>query len=111
MPALVEGADFLFIVGKQRAAFDHGFGKRLAAIELEDPVPRADVAQERLHLRFIREHRAVEMTRVPVDQDLADIEHDDGGVLRWHGSSRKASGGRALAAFPPETPITLCSQA
>jgi hypothetical protein len=40
------------------------------------PFHRADLAEKRLHLGLRSENLAVKVTRVPLDQDIADIEDD-----------------------------------
>ena len=49
-----------------------------APVLLQIPVRRADIAEEPLHLLLVVEDAAVEMARVPAQQDIADIEHDGG---------------------------------
>ena len=39
------------------------------------PCRRTDLGEEPFHLRLVREQLAVEVPRVPIEQDAADVEH------------------------------------
>lgn len=51
-------------------------------IVLEVPLRADDVADEALHLGLVGNQPAVQMTRIPVDQDPAQVEHGRGGAVR-----------------------------
>jgi hypothetical protein len=40
------------------------------------PRRRTDLGEEPLHLRLVREQLAVEVPRIPIEQDAAHVEHD-----------------------------------
>ena len=61
----------------------HGLVPVPAPVLLHVPVMGADMGEKPLHLRLVLEEAAVEIARVPAQQNVADIEHDRG--RRTHG--------------------------
>lgn len=82
----------------ERALEGHGLRERPAFVLFEVPRRRADVGKESLDRRVVRQELPVEVPRVPLQQDVADVE-DDGvgsGVVHVALVSRCGiAGGRA----------------
>ena len=76
VPALVKGPDRRGVIGMAL----HQEGDRLvpiaAPVLLDVPFAGTDGGQEPLHPGFVVEELAIEMARVPPEQDIADVEHD-----------------------------------
>ena len=73
------------------------------------PLDRAHVGQEALHLRLVVEQLAVQVARVPVEQDAAEVEHDRTGSSVGLGCRHPASEapvrvGTGMPGAPPRTP-------
>jgi hypothetical protein len=61
------------------------FSKAAARVVMTVPFMRADSRQEMLHRRLVAgEELAVEMPRILVDQNTAEVEHDDAAARLCH---------------------------
>src|SRR3954469_3964867 len=96
----------------QRYQSCFSLSKRSAAILLPVPVRRANMRQEVLHRREIAvEQAAVEIARIPVNQDAAQIKDDDGAawLLHRHSLSRQRTYYEALEKARRQSRETQCS--
>jgi len=75
-PARAICLDQRALVGEARGQHLDGFGPRPAGILGRVPVLRRDLGKEALHGCRILEQRAVQVARIPVDEDTAEIEDD-----------------------------------
>ena len=89
------------MLGMARDKLRHALGEGPAAVHLQVPGRRADAGEEILPRRLLGDELAVEMARVPADQDIADVEDGDG---CGHGDLRRLIGGRRLYSFHPLAP-------
>ena len=95
------------LVGMRGKKLGRRVGERAARVLPLVPFLGADVAEEMLHRCVVAgEELAIEMPRIPLQQDATNIEHDDAaparrGVRRLH--ARGAAGRRSLAAATPPT--------
>jgi len=65
-----------------------GLRKGHTAVVSGMPLRRADLGQEALHLGFVSEQLAVEVTGVPVEQHAADVKDDGVRFLVLNGPDR-----------------------
>src|SRR3546814_1666667 len=62
--------------GEQGGQLFGAFGEAASRVELEMPVERHDIGQEPVEPVPVLYQTLIEMTRVPVEQDVADVEDD-----------------------------------
>ncbi len=81
--AMRERVDQRIVAGMLALQFRAGLGERAAGIVLQMPRHGADLGEEALHRGIVTvEQLAIEMARVPVEQDSAEIE--DHGFRHGH---------------------------
>ena len=64
------------MIGETRDQLRRGIGEGAARIVLEMPFARANVAQEHVKRLIIGDEAPIQDTRVPIVQDVADVEDD-----------------------------------
>ena len=87
---VVPEADRRVVLGVQGDQLRDRLGHRAAAVVLGVPRPRAHLGEEPLHLVLVGQHLPVQVARVPVDQDAAEVE-DDGLQAAIHSSTTRSS--------------------
>lgn len=74
--AAVPQRDRIGVLGVQRRQLGDGLGHGAAEVVLGVPRPRAHLGEEPLDLVVGRQHLAVEVARVPVEEHPAEVEDD-----------------------------------
>src|SRR5690606_38509283 len=75
-PARVPRGDGLVMVGKFFDALAYGLLERTSCILQVIPLGSADIAEEPLNLFLGPENFSIKVTRVPVDENPAEVEDD-----------------------------------
>jgi hypothetical protein len=76
LPPRVECLDEFALTRMLRGQFADRIPERSPGVHTGDPGGRADVTQKRLHLLVVVEEGPVQIPRVPVDEDAAEVEYD-----------------------------------
>jgi hypothetical protein len=74
--ARAPGLDQLGMLGELRTQLGRGLRERTPGVVLEMPFLGDDVRQKRFERLIVLDQALVEVTRIPFEEDLADIEDD-----------------------------------
>jgi hypothetical protein len=77
LPAFMERADQFLVIRRARDCFCDPLLPRTTRVLTFVPLGRAHLGKEALHpLNVAAEQLSIKMARVPIDQHIAEIEHD-----------------------------------